>query len=84
VEPEEEPAAPRPAIIVEQPAQRAPASMFASVLCGSSNSHPPVMEAFPVPYTNCQGYTDASGFDTPSPDDIVRAAQAKQAGGGRR
>lgn len=83
-EPEKEPEAPRPAIVVEHPAQRAPASMFASVLCGPPRSYVPVIETFPVPYASLKGYTDTSGFDTPSPDDIVRAAQAKGAGGGRR
>lgn len=79
-----EPEAPQPAVVVESPAERAVASTFASTLCGSSKAPQSTMEAFPVPYTNCKGYVDANPFDTPSPDDVVRAAQAKGAGGGRR
>jgi elongation factor 1 alpha-like protein len=79
-----EPEAPKPAVVVERPAERAVASTFASTLCGSSNAAQSVMEAFPIPYTNLKGYSTANAFDTPSPDDVVRAAQAKGAGGGRR
>jgi elongation factor 1 alpha-like protein len=79
-----EPEAPQPAVVIESLAERAVASTFASTLCGSSNAPRSTMESFPVPYTNMKGYTDANPFDTPSPDDVVRAAQAKGAGGGRR
>jgi len=80
----EEPEAPKPAVVVERPAERAVASTFASTLCGSSKAAQSVVEAFPIPYTNLQGYSTANAFDTPSPDDVVRAAQAKGAGGSRR
>jgi elongation factor 1 alpha-like protein len=79
-----EPEAPTSAVVIESPAERAVASTFASTLCGASNAPRSTVESFPVPYTNMKGYTDANPFDTPSPDDVVRAAQAKGAGGGRR
>lgn len=84
---EAEPEAPKPAIEVEHPAQRAPASMFASTLCGISRPPPPpaLLEEFPVPYSYYKEYQNTKPFDGPSPDDIVRAAQAnKGAGTGRR
>ena len=82
-----EPEAPKPAIEVEHPAQRATASMFASTLCGTS--HPArssdILQEFPAPYSHYKDYQNARPFDGPSPDDIVRAAQAnKGAGTGRR
>jgi elongation factor 1 alpha-like protein len=81
----EEPQTPRPAIVVESPAQRAVPSMFASTLCGSIKTpRPTIVETFPIPYISCKGYPGTDAFDTPSPDDIVRAAQAKGAGGARR
>jgi elongation factor 1 alpha-like protein len=80
----EEPEVPQPAIVVERPAERAVASTFASTLCGSNPASRLAIKEFPVPYTNCKGYSSTNAFDTPSPDDIVRAAQAKGAGGGRR
>jgi elongation factor 1 alpha-like protein len=83
-ESEQEPQAPQPAIVVESPAERAIASTFASTLCGSSRAPQLTMEAFPVPYTSYKEYASVNAFDAPSPDDIVRAAQAKGAGGGRR
>ncbi|KAJ4983666.1 elongation factor Tu GTP binding domain-containing protein [Stagonosporopsis vannaccii] len=82
-----EPEAPKPAIEVEHPAQRATASMFASTLCGTSHSaqSSTIIEEFPVPYSYYKDYQDAKPFDGPSPDDIVRAAQAnKGTGTGRR
>jgi elongation factor 1 alpha-like protein len=79
-----EPEAPQPAIVVDSPAERAVASTFASTLCGSSKLAQSTMVAFPVPYTNYKEYASVNAFDTPSPDDVVRAAQAKGAGGGRR
>lgn len=82
-----EPEAPKPAIEVEHPAQRATASMFASTLCGTSRPAQSLttIEAFPVPYSYYKDYQDAKPFEGPSPDDIVRAAQAnKGAGTGRR
>ncbi|KAH8722921.1 P-loop containing nucleoside triphosphate hydrolase protein [Phaeosphaeriaceae sp. PMI808] len=77
----QEPETQQPAIIVESPAERAGASTFASTLCGSLKVPQPALGVFPVPYTNCKGYSSVNAFDTPSPDDIVRAAQAKVAGG---
>jgi elongation factor 1 alpha-like protein len=83
-----EPEAPKPAIEVEFPAQRANASMFASTLCGvSHNSESPqtILQEFPAPYSQYKDYQNARPFEGPSPDDIVRAAQAnKGAGTGRR
>ncbi|KAI4605802.1 hypothetical protein J4E83_010465 [Alternaria metachromatica] len=86
-EPEiEEPQAPQPAVIVESPAQRATASMFASTLCGSDESskhtQAPLQEV-PLPFAAYKSYDGTGAFAGPSPDDIVRAAQAKGAGGGR-
>jgi elongation factor 1 alpha-like protein len=80
----QEPEAPQPAVVVQNPAKRAAASMFASTLCGSYKTPQSTIEAFAVPYTNYKGYAGIEAFDTPSPDDVVRAAQAKGAGGGRR
>jgi elongation factor 1 alpha-like protein len=81
----EEPQASRLAIVVENPAKRAIPSMFASTLCGSIKTPGPTMgEVFPIPYTNCKGFMGTNAFDMPSPDDIVRAAQAKGSGGARR
>jgi elongation factor 1 alpha-like protein len=79
-----EPEAPQPAVVVENPAKRASASMFASTLCGSYKTADSTVEAFAVPYTSCKGYSGTDAFDAPSPDDVVRAAQAKAAGSGRR
>ena len=84
---EVEPEAPKPAIQVEHPAKRAAASMFASTLCGTSRpaQQPITLQEFPVPYSYYKDYQNAKPFDGPSPDDIVRAAQAnKGAGTGRR
>ena len=83
-----EPEATKPAVEVEQPAQRACASMFASTLCGTSppiqSSHF-VIEEFSAPYSHYKDYQNTKPFEGPSPDDIVRAAQAnKGAGTGRR
>jgi elongation factor 1 alpha-like protein len=83
---EAEPEAPQPAIVAEFPAQRATASMFASTLCGSA--HPArrpqsQLLEFTAPYASYKDYDSIKAFGTPSPDDIVRAAQAKGAGGGR-
>lgn len=78
--------APKPAIEVEHPAERAMASMFASTLCGASRpvQSSAIIQEFPVPYSYYKDYQAAKPFDGPSPDDIVRAAQAnKGAGTGR-
>ncbi|KAI4911444.1 uncharacterized protein J4E92_010257 [Alternaria infectoria] len=82
----EEPQAPQPAVVVESPAQRATASMFASTLCGSdeSSKHPQApLQEVPLPFAAYKSYDGTGAFAGPSPDDIVRAAQAKGAGGGR-
>jgi len=42
------------------------------------------MQAFPAPYAFRHGYDSAKPFEGPSPDDIVREAQARGTGGGRR
>lgn len=82
---EEEPEASQPAVIVEKPAERAVASIFASTLCGPSSLPQPstMLQAFTAPYAH-KGSDSMDAFSKPSPDDIVRAAQAKGAGGGRR
>lgn len=76
-----------PAVTVESPARRATASMFATTLCGSSRPlllDSATMQAFPVPYTSYKDYNSVDPFEGPSPDDIVRTAQAQGQGGGRR
>lgn len=83
----QEPESSQPAIVVEIPAQRATASMFASTLCGPdrvSRQASPELREFLAPYAQHKDYDSAKAFAGPSPDDIVRAAQAKGAGGGRR
>ena len=86
-EPEiKEPQLPQPAIVVESPAQRAIASMFASTLCGSDKpSKQPQLhvQELPMPFAAYKSFDGTKAFSEPSPDDIVRAAQAKSAGGGR-
>ena len=82
-----EPEAPRPTVQVEHPAQRASASMFATTLCGMSptQSSQFVIEEFSAPYSHYKDYQNSKPFEGPSPDDIVRAAQAnKGVGTGRR
>jgi elongation factor 1 alpha-like protein len=83
-EPEPEPEAIRPAI--EFPNLRAQPSMFGAVLCGlagpTENRHQ--IETFPslslpMPYTTLYAYQEADPFAGPSPDDIVRQAQARGA-----
>lgn len=78
---------PKPAApAIEFPDLRAPPSIFASVLCGTS-AHQPENQisdftSFPLPYTNLPGFRDAKPFANPSPDDIVLSAQAKGVGRG--
>ena len=77
----------RPTIVVDRPAQRASASSFASTLCGSDRAvvqpgHE--LNTFPVPYTQHKDHNSLKAFIELSPDDVVRAAQAKSAGGGQR
>ena len=77
---------PQQAITVESPAQRASASIFATTLCGPSQTTirtEPQQQDFQAPYAFYSAYDSAKPFAGPSPDDIVRAAQAKSAGGGR-
>ena len=81
-----EPEAPQPAIVVDFPAQRATASTFASTLCGSDyvTKHPQAQsQEFPVPFAAYKSFDGTGAFAGPSPDDVVRAAQAKGAGSGR-
>lgn len=60
--------------------------MFASTLCGpdetSKHTQAPLQEV-PIPFAAYKSYDGTGAFAGPSPDDIVRAAQAKGAGGGR-
>jgi len=68
-------------------------SMFGAVLCGldqdpenkeeSRQKRRRVEETlteFPLPYANCRMFIEADPFSKPSPDDIVRQAQARAAG----
>jgi elongation factor 1 alpha-like protein len=83
-EPEaEEPQAPQPAVVVESPAQRATASMFASTLCGSDDATKQVPSQLRDSFAAYKTPDTVDAFSGPSPDDIVRAAQAKGAGSGR-
>ncbi|KAL5392061.1 hypothetical protein PMIN03_003869 [Paraphaeosphaeria minitans] len=63
-------------------------SMFGAILCGSPEEprNPHIESAlsnFPLPYANAKTFTDADPFSKPSPDDLVRQAQARSAGAGR-
>lgn len=64
-------------------------SMFGAVLCGSPLDEPKkqhvesALSTFPLPYANTKAFTDADPFSKPSPDDLVRQAQARSAGAGR-
>ncbi|XP_014554911.1 hypothetical protein COCVIDRAFT_39248 [Bipolaris victoriae FI3] len=75
-EPEiEEPQLPQPAIVVESPAQRAVASMFASTLCGSdkSSKQPQLqVQELPVPFAAYKSFDGTKVFSEPSPDDIKK------------
>ncbi|KAF2794173.1 hypothetical protein K505DRAFT_349470 [Melanomma pulvis-pyrius CBS 109.77] len=78
---EERPPPKSTAPAIEFPDLRAPPSIFASVLCGTS-AHQPINQiseftSFPLPYTNFPGFKDANPFANPSPDDLVLSAQAK-------
>lgn len=78
---------PNQAVTIDSPAQRASASIFATTLCGPSrNTAQPESQQqdFQAPYACYSAYDSAKSFAGPSPDDIVRAAQAKGAGGGRQ
>ncbi|KAL5433453.1 hypothetical protein PMIN07_009789 [Paraphaeosphaeria minitans] len=60
-------------------------SMFGAILCGSPEEprNPHIESAlsnFPLPYANAKTFTDADPFSKPSPDDLVRQAQARSAG----
>jgi elongation factor 1 alpha-like protein len=82
----EEPEVPQPAIVIESPAQRATASMFASTLCGSDEAMKQPqsqLRKISAPFAAYKSYSFLEAFAGPSPDDVVRAAQAKGAGGGR-
>lgn len=82
----EEPAQCQPAIIIDSPAQRASASIFASTLCGPNQSPAQwqmLPQEFQATHASYNDGNDTTPFAGPSPDDIVRAAQAKGAGGGR-
>ncbi|KAF2679732.1 hypothetical protein K458DRAFT_393577 [Lentithecium fluviatile CBS 122367] len=74
-EPETEPAKP----VVEFPDLRAQPSMFGATLCGLTEEHreAEVLTSFPLPYTTLEAFRKANPFDGPSPDDIVRQAQAR-------
>jgi elongation factor 1 alpha-like protein len=87
---EDEPIPEPQGIRIEFPNLRAKQpSMFGAILCGSPLGEPhdqPVEKAlssFPLPYANAKAFTDADPFSKPSPDDLVRQAQARSAGAGR-
>ncbi|KAH7074319.1 P-loop containing nucleoside triphosphate hydrolase protein [Paraphoma chrysanthemicola] len=79
-EPVEEPKAPQSAIVIENPAKRASASTFASTLCGAAKATHPIAH-FSMPYVNLKRPETVKAFEAPSPDDVVRTAQAKGAAG---
>lgn len=86
-EPDPEPEQPRfefPNLRAKKP------SMFGAILCGDAKleepEHQPVeraLSAFPLPYAHTKAFQDADPFSKPSPDDLVRQAQARSAGAGR-
>ena len=85
-EPVPEPEQPRiqfPNLRAKQP------SMFGAILCGDEpepmdDQHVAnVLTSFPLPYANAKAFLEADPFSKPSPDDVVRQAQARSAGGGR-
>jgi elongation factor 1 alpha-like protein len=80
---EDEPQAPQPAVVVESPAQRATASMFASTLCGPDNVPKQSPSQLRDSFAAYKSRDAVDAFSGPSPDDVVRAARAKGAGGGR-
>jgi elongation factor 1 alpha-like protein len=83
-EPEtEELPVPQPAVVVEWPAQRATASMFATTLCGPDDATKSTPSKLCDSFAAYESHNTAEAFTGPSPDDVVRAAQAKGAGGGR-
>ncbi|KAJ4299315.1 hypothetical protein N0V90_004559 [Kalmusia sp. IMI 367209] len=61
-------------------------SMFGAILCGSPPDEPErqlvgnVLSSFPLPYANAKEFRDGDLFSKPSPDDLVRQAQARSAG----
>ena len=78
---------PPPAVVIDCPAQRALASRFASTLCGPGRTEIRILHkanTFPAPYAHERLYDSEKAFAGLSPDDVVRAAQAKSAGGGQR
>jgi elongation factor 1 alpha-like protein len=69
---------------VQFPDLRAPPSMFGATLCGlaeaaTTNQNDDVPPSFPLPYATLDGFKKADPFAGPSPDDIVRQAQARGA-----
>lgn len=86
-EPVPEPEQPRiqfPNLRAKQP------SMFGAILCGDDGPEETetqhveeVLSEFPLPYANAKAFRDADPFSKPSPDDVVRQAQARSAGAGR-
>ena len=65
-------------------------SMFGAILCGDDGPEETetqrggtTLNAFPLPYANAKAFKDADPFSKPSPDDVVRQAQARSAGAGR-
>lgn len=82
-EPEQEPVARKPAI--EFPDLRAEPSMFGATLCGlaepaeQTRRNIEILPAFPLPYTTLEAFKKTDPFAGPSPDDVVREAQARGA-----
>ncbi|KAJ4349403.1 uncharacterized protein N0V89_008018 [Didymosphaeria variabile] len=83
----EEPITEPQGIRIEFPNLRAKQpSMFGAILCGSPPDEPEqqhvkrALSSFPLPYANAKAFTDADPFSKPSPDDLVRQAQARSAG----
>ena len=79
---ESEPVPKRP--VVEFPDLRAQPSMFGATLCGpaepaETGEDGDVLPSFPLPYTTLEAFRKADPFANPSPDDVVRQAQARGA-----
>ncbi|KAF2847429.1 hypothetical protein T440DRAFT_403332 [Plenodomus tracheiphilus IPT5] len=71
---------PHQAVTVDFPAQRASASIFATTLCGPRQDTSPLgpqLQNFEAPYVFYREYNSTKPFSGPSPDDVVKAAQAK-------
>jgi elongation factor 1 alpha-like protein len=70
--------------VIEFPDLRAQPSMFGATLCGlaeptATPQNVDTLPTFPLPYTTLEAFRKADPFAGPSPDDVVRQAQARGA-----